>query len=218
MQPRHHLGGLFLLGGLRLLGRVLLFTPVAAALLASAPQRAARTVVSFDPSSELGAQAPAGYWDPIGIADGISEEQFNRYREVEQKHGRIAMIAVLGYCVPHYVGTFGDIPLSTSEKVSFADIPEGVNALFKIPTLGLLQILLFIGILETQFPNSQGDYGTGYFGQFLDEPLKSRKLAIELSNGRLAMLAIMGLLAQDVVSQGAPFDGPQFATGTFVSL
>jgi len=102
--------------------------------------------------------------------------------------------------------------------VKFSDVPNGVQALFKIPTLGLLQILLLIGILETQFPNFQGDYGTGYFGQSLEEPLKSRKLAIELSNGRLAMLSIMGLLAQDVVSQGAPFDGPQFETGTFTAL
>ncbi|KAH8044173.1 chlorophyll A-B binding protein [Aureococcus anophagefferens] len=163
-----------------------------------------------------GAQAPAGYWDPIGIADGISEEQFNRYREVEQKHGRIAMIAVVGYCVPGYIGTLGDVKLGGDVK--FSDVPNGVQALFKIPPLGLLQILLLIGILETQFPNVQGDYGTGYFGQSLEEPVKSKKLAIELSNGRLAMLAIMGLLAQDVVSQGAPFDGPQFETGTFTSL
>jgi len=170
----------------------------------------------FDASSALGAQAPAGFWDPLGIADGISEAQFNRYREVEQKHGRISMIAVVGYCVPQYVGTFGDVKLGGDVK--FSDVPNGVQALFKIPTLGLLQILLLVGILETQFPNVQGDYGTGYFGQSLDEPLKSRKLAIELSNGRLAMLAIMGLLAQDVVSQGAPFDGPQFETGTFTAL
>ena len=54
--------------------------------------------------SLAGAQAPAGFWDPLGISDGISEEQFNRYRAVEQKHGRIFMIAVNGYCVPHFIG------------------------------------------------------------------------------------------------------------------
>merc|ERR1712072_270783 len=102
---------------------------------------------------------------------------------VEQKHGRIAMIATIGYVFPEKIGTFGDLKLSFSEGVKFSDVPNGVQALFKIPTLGLLQILLLIGILETQFPNV-----------------------------RLAMLSIMGLLAQDVVSQGAPFDGPQFET------
>merc|ERR1712118_591172 len=94
-----------------------------------------------------------------------------------------------------------------------SDVPNGVQALFKIPAVGLLQILLLIGILETQFPNVNG-----YYGQSLEEPLKSRKLAIELANGRLAMLAIMGLLAQDVVTGGHPLAGPNFGEGGFVSL
>jgi len=126
------------------------------------------------------------------------------------------MIAVVGYCVPQYLGTFGDIKLGGDVK--FSDVPNGVEALFKVPALGLLQILLLCGILETQFPNFNGDYGTGYFGQSLEEPVKSRKLAIELSNGRLAMIAISGLLFADVASGGMPFDGPQFETATFQAL
>mmetsp|Transcript_942 Transcript_942/g.2698 ORF Transcript_942/g.2698 Transcript_942/m.2698 type:complete len:212 (-) Transcript_942:248-883(-) len=160
----------------------------------------------FDPSVQLGAQAPTGFWDPFGLSDGISAEQFARWRTVEQKHGRISMIAVIGYCVPGFIGTFGDTYLSFSEKVKFSDVPNGLQAIFKIPTLGVFQILLFIGILETQFPNENGDYGTGYFGQSLEEPIKSKKLAIEISNGRLAMLAILGLMVQDVVTNGNPFE------------
>mmetsp|Transcript_15213 Transcript_15213/g.49570 ORF Transcript_15213/g.49570 Transcript_15213/m.49570 type:complete len:128 (+) Transcript_15213:433-816(+) len=116
------------------------------------------------------------------------------------------MLAVIGYCVPAFIGTFGDTYLSFSEKVKFSDIPLGYQAMFKLPTLGVFQILLFIGLLETQFPNVNGDYGTGYFGQFLEEPIKSKKLAVEISNGRLAMLGILGLLVQDVVTGGSPFE------------
>merc|ERR1719191_1031247 len=185
----------------------------------SSQSRSATQLAASDYSQELGAQAPAGFWDPLGISDGISQEQFDRYRTVEQKHGRIAMIATIGYVFPEKIGTFGDLKLSFSEGVKFSDVPNGVQALFKIPTLGLLQILLLIGILETQFPNANGDYGTGYFGRSLEEPEKSRKLAIELSNGRLAMLAIMGLLAQDVVTQGQPLAiSAKFPEGTFQSL
>ena len=192
---------------------------VATAFQTAAPARPA-TQLAASPnnqfSQQLGAQAPAGFWDPLGISDGISQEKFDRYREVEQKHGRIAMIATIGYVVPEKFGTFGDIKLGGDVK--FSDVPNGVQALFKIPAVGLLQILLLIGILETQFPNFNGDYGTGYFGQSLEEPVKSRKLAIELSNGRLAMIAISGLLFADVASGGMPFDGPQFETATFQAL
>lgn len=38
--------------------------------------------------------------------------------------------------------------LSTSANLSFADMPNGVAALSKIPTLGLFQIIAFIGFLE----------------------------------------------------------------------
>lgn len=30
---------------------------------------------------------PTGFWDPLKLSEGISEEQFNRFRTVEQKHG-----------------------------------------------------------------------------------------------------------------------------------
>merc|ERR1719241_32669 len=140
---------------------------VASAFQGPAPARPASQLAASPNNpyqNALGAQAPAGFWDPIGISDNISPEQFQRYREVEQKHGRIAMIATIGYVFPEKIGTFGDLKLSFSEGVKFSDVPNGVQALFKIPALGLLQILLLIGILETQFPNVNGDYGTGYFG------------------------------------------------------
>ena len=50
--------------------------------------------MSYD--SELGVQKPLGFWDPLGIVEGASQERFDRLRYVEVKHGRIAMLAVLG--------------------------------------------------------------------------------------------------------------------------
>jgi hypothetical protein len=41
-----------------------------------------------------GALPPLGYWDPLGLA--TSEEIFDQYRAVELKHGRVAMLAVIG--------------------------------------------------------------------------------------------------------------------------
>merc|ERR1712196_755174 len=53
--------------------------------------------------SELGVQAPTGFWDPAGfVADG-DEENFKRLRSAEIKHGRVSMFATIGYMMPEYV-------------------------------------------------------------------------------------------------------------------
>ena len=44
---------------------------------------------------ELGAQAPIGFWDPLQMTKGASQERFDRLRYVELKHGRIASKFIL---------------------------------------------------------------------------------------------------------------------------
>ena len=51
----------------------------------------------FNPKMEPGVSAPFGFFDPLGICPP-DKRNFMKYRESELKHGRIAMIAVLG-CV-----------------------------------------------------------------------------------------------------------------------
>lgn len=51
--------------------------------------------MSFE--SEIGAQPPIGFWDPLGLVADADQERFDRLRYVEIKHGRIAMLAVLGH-------------------------------------------------------------------------------------------------------------------------
>lgn len=46
---------------------------------------------------EIGAQMPLGFFDPLGILDDADDAKFNRLRYVEIKHGRIAMLAVVGH-------------------------------------------------------------------------------------------------------------------------
>merc|ERR1711976_821782 len=43
--------------------------------------------------SELGVQAPVGFWDPLGLAKDGDVDTFKRRRESELKHGRISMLA-----------------------------------------------------------------------------------------------------------------------------
>jgi hypothetical protein len=41
--------------------------------------------------SELGVQAPVGFWDPAGFTADGSSENFARRRQTELKHGRVSM-------------------------------------------------------------------------------------------------------------------------------
>ena len=63
---------------------------------ARATSLAAADVVKGPYENELGAQAPLGFFDPFGMTAGQDKEKFEHLRWVELKHGRIAMLAVVG--------------------------------------------------------------------------------------------------------------------------
>merc|ERR1719288_672403 len=75
--------------------------------------------------SEMGAQPPLGFWDPLGLAAEGDEKDFRRRRETEIKHGRISMLATMGYITPEITGKFPGF-LSQSQGLAFQDIPNGL--------------------------------------------------------------------------------------------
>ena len=54
--------------------------------------------------NDLGVQAPTGFWDPAGFTADGSVEDFKRRRQTELKHGRISMLATMGYITPEQLG------------------------------------------------------------------------------------------------------------------
>ena len=76
----------------------------------------------------------------------------------------------------------------------------------QVPGFGWVQIVLLAGILEAgpfkQDPDAlPGDFGLKYFGKKLpDGDEKADKLNKELSNGRLAMMGILGALVEDKIT------------------
>jgi len=176
-------------------------TAILASLIASAaafaPAKEARTTTSLNAFEDaLGATAPLGFYDPLGLVADGNEAKFNRLRYVELKHGRISMLAVVGY-IYTYAGARvpGDIDLSGT---SFDDVPAGLEALGAIPSLGLIQLVGFIGFLEMFVMKDVngtgefvGDFRNGYidFGwDKFDEATKLQKRTIELNQGRAAMM------------------------------
>ncbi|CAB9500547.1 Fucoxanthin-chlorophyll a-c binding protein [Seminavis robusta] len=160
--------------------------------------RVEEVVVVSPFENELGAQEPLGFWDPLGVVADGNQTTFDRLRYVELKHGRIAMLAVVGY-----------LATQAGWRVpAFADLPCGFDALWAIPGPGFQQILVFIGLLESEvmkdviggefigdFRNGLLDFGWDTF----DDETKLKKRAIELNQGRAAMMGILALMVHEMM-------------------
>merc|ERR1719476_74998 len=160
--------------------------------------------------SELGVQPPVGFWDPVGFAKDGDAAAFKRRRETEIKHGRVSMLATMGYITPELVGKFpGEI--SPTLGVKFADIPNGLAALSKVPGPGWLQIVAYCLYCESRpfgynaDPNRKpGELGWRPIGLYTtDAEVRKRRLNAEIANGRLAMMAIIGMFFQDGLTGSA---------------
>eukprot|EP00913_Durusdinium_trenchii_P029251 g27419.t1 len=138
--------------------------------------------------NELGVQAPVGYWDPMGMSKDGDVKTFRRRREAELKNGRVAMFATMGFITPEYFRFSGY--LSPAKSIKFADVPNGLAALGKVPLTGWIQIFLFCGMV---------DFGLYRPGPMSDAEGRKRKLNSELANGRLAMVAITGMLNRLII-------------------
>eukprot|EP00434_Breviolum_minutum_P018422 symbB.v1.2.016255.t1/scaffold1233.1/size237523/17 len=176
--------------------------------------------------NELGVQPPLGFWDPAGLSSDGDAKEFYRRRVVEIKHGRVSMLACTGYIVQEFFRFPGYV--SPSSEIKFADIPNGLAATTKVPAVGWFQYTVFCGICDLwlmhQVPtNPPGKLCTRLFGEettnyeygFLgipgylggksiaDPEVQKKKLNAELANGRLAMMAIIGMFFQDGLTGSA---------------
>merc|ERR1712241_1616972 len=157
--------------------------------------------------NELGVQDPVGFWDPLGLSADGSVAKFKRRRETEIKHGRICMLATMGYITPELAGKLPGY-LSPSQKLQFADIPNGLGAISKVPLAGWLQIVLWAAYCEVNAMRTRTDEpgNLGFEPPLLtseDADMRKKRLSAELANGRLAMMAIMGMLFQDGLTGSA---------------
>lgn len=143
----------------------------------------------------IGSQPPLGFWDPLGLLQDADQERFDRLRYVETKHGRIAMLAILG----HMVTSAGvRLPGDIAYGVPFSAIKNGLAAFETIPTAGSIQLFLFIGLLELGFGARQQEIEEAQLAasRWSQETI-DKKVAIELNNGRAAQMGILGLMVHE---------------------
>mmetsp|Transcript_13616 Transcript_13616/g.31775 ORF Transcript_13616/g.31775 Transcript_13616/m.31775 type:complete len:218 (-) Transcript_13616:150-803(-) len=201
-----------------------IFASLIAAASAFAPAKQASTSSALKAfESELGAQEPLGFYDPLGFVEDGDQAKFDRLRYVELKHGRICMLAFLGQITTRYgVHLPGDIDYSGD---SFASYPNGWAAISgpdAIPSAGLAQIVAFVAALELGVMKDIEGTGNEFVGDFrngsldfgwdtFDEETKLSKRAIELNNGRAAMMGIFGNMVAEQLTGQTMFE--QYAAG-----
>ena len=158
-----------------------------------------------------GAIPPLGYFDPMGFCENRSLKGVKRFREAEIVHGRIAMLAAIGFVAGENLPT-----------VTYGSYlpPLAINQVPDVPLIGILFPLFLIVNISEALRATRGwvDPGTGelftlrdsyYPGDLKFDPLglKPSDPATftdiqnkELANGRLAMMAVAGMCLQELIN------------------
>ncbi|KAK1732932.1 chlorophyll a-b binding domain-containing protein [Skeletonema marinoi] len=194
-----------------------IFAAAIASAAAFAPAQVGKTTTSLNAfESALGAQAPLGFWDPLGFLDRADQETFDRLRYVELKHGRVSQLAFVGNLITR---AGYHLPGNITPDSTFDSYPNGlaaINGADAIPTPALIQTLAFIGFLELKVMtdvtgDSQfaGDFRNGFdFGWDKQSPeWQEQKRAVELNQGRAAMMGILGLMVHEQLGGELPIVG-----------
>jgi len=150
-------------------------------------------------------------FDPVGFAKDL--ETLDNYREAEIKHGRLAMLAALGWPAserlqPILAKQFGATDLLAKGEKAPSILNGGLE---NINPLFFVGILAFTAFVETEVLNKvkkrenrqPGDLGFDPLGfsKGKTEDVKRDYALKELQNGRLAMLAIVGYVAEEFVTK-----------------
>ena len=163
---------------------------------------------------------PLGFWDPAGFcssdngADGAATEGKVRfYREVEVKHARVAMLAAIGFPIAEQWHPL----FATDDAPSFAAFQQTPLQTFWPVVVGVIAVIEIFSIFPAfEDPNIEGwaiksthtagDFGFDPLGLKPTDPAELAEMQTkELNNGRLAMIAIAGMVVQEGITGGKLF-------------
>ncbi|CAM9669610.1 unnamed protein product [Heterosigma akashiwo] len=148
-----------------------------------------------------GVAVEIGEFDPAGFSRRADEETLLFYRAAELKHGRVCMLAALGI----FHQSLGVTWTTVKGDQTFSET-KPVDALIKVWNErpgAVIQILLAIAAVEVlcasiQPYNAPGDFKWDPLRIRPEDPEELAELQTkELKNGRLAMIGVAGLAAQE---------------------
>jgi len=210
------------------------FAPVSVSKkVSTSPLEASSLDSAFGVGIETGNKCPPlGAW----ILEDAQPSALKWFQNAEIKHGRIAMVATIGFMVqkfgvhfPLYLGPTGSNVfhpasdeawlLSPTTGVTFSDIATAapLDAIKMVPAAGWAQVFAFAGWFEALAYQRQWNEGRDVPGDYGYDPLgftkregglesdELKKLRIkEIKNGRVAMMAIAGWVANEAYPGAFP--------------
>ncbi|KAM3577866.1 hypothetical protein VYU27_000407 [Nannochloropsis oceanica] len=169
--------------------------------------------------TKAGVSAPFGFFDPLNFYGGQSTRTKKKFRESELKHGRVAMMAVAGIFfqeIWHPLLAGDDFETALDQYYGVTEfIPDfGLGAMFVLSLFEFKSIAKGWDPIEETLKNPKiagmrDDYVAGDlqydplgFCPDDDEDFITMRTK-ELNNGRMAMIAVIGIIAQEIVT-GVP--------------
>jgi hypothetical protein len=192
---------------------VALFAGSAVAFTPASKKTSSTVAKAFTVDGLPGALPPVGLFDPLGFADKANANTLKRYREAELTHGRVAMLATVGFLV-------GEKVEGSSFLFDASIKGPAITHLAQVPAP--FWLLLLISIANAELFRAQtgwvapkdcpvdepgllradyipGDIGFDPLNLKPTDPDEFEAIQTkELQNGRLAMLAAAGFLAQEL--------------------
>jgi len=181
--------------------------------------QAKKKAASFSAAEELpGVVSPWGFWDPLSLSADISEGRLLYFREAELKHGRVCMLATVGFAVGELFHpiNWGGVPIDKPTLFAFQE--TSLNSFWPAAVIALGALEYAAGQRNTgdgELPDGlyPGDLDWDPLGLKPDDPEDFEKLQNnEILHGRLAMISLLGQVSEELAT-GEKLHWPLIFTG-----
>merc|ERR1712127_1127354 len=177
------------------------FAPVPVARSPPTKMQSAGSVRGSDYAKTLPAAGPFGFFDPLGLTSDLEPATVRYFREVEVKHGRVAMLGALGFVVGESFHPLFGSGIDVPSYVAYQQTPLQEFWPSVVLSIGVFEFFSITTIegfgVKEEFPDGRKRIA----GDFMFDPLGLKPMqAKEINNGRLAMIAMAGMVVQELVT------------------
>ena len=165
-----------------------------------------------NPTGLVGDIAPTGFFDPLGLSKGKDAATLKQWRDAEIKHGRVCMLASVGLLTQELLKNPLGIDGPSIRHFDLVDVEFPEFGEFFIVICAWIEGWTIVNKWEprsvTKGLNRQarlrddvdaGDYGWDPLGWYPEDAEQQQIIRTkELQNGRVAMLAVAGIIAQEL--------------------